>query len=120
MTISMKSLLRIFAVAVLLLCASHAEAQTSAPSRPARWEVLSATEPNQNLDAGTAELLDVQVRDDGSVYITTDRSAKIEVFSILGQLITSKQVPAGTVRLTLGARGIYILKSGTATRRINL
>ena len=52
--------------------------------------------------------------------ITVDRPTTVKVFSILGQLITQKQIAAGKVRLHMDTRGIFILKAGGATRRINL
>ncbi len=69
--------------------------------------------------AAVPELL-VTVHEGGKVLITTDRPTTVQIFSILGQLITQKQINAGTVRLTMGVRGIYILKADNTTRRISL
>ncbi|MDE6041077.1 MAG: T9SS type A sorting domain-containing protein, partial [Muribaculaceae bacterium] len=49
-----------------------------------------------------------------------DRPEQVEVYTILGQLVTRRKLPAGTTRLQLSQRGIYILKSGGMTRRVNL
>lgn len=77
-------------------------------------------------DAGTAavelkggERTDISVRD-GIVYIVTDAPLKVEVYSILGQRVTQRQLQPGTSRLTLPRRGLYILKAGAVTRRINI
>ena len=43
-----------------------------------------------------------------------------KIFSILGQLISSQQIPAGTHRCRIDSRGIYILKAGPITRRITI
>ena len=116
-------------LALALTAAISAAAATAAP--PA-WEtvaVYSATSaaPGSGkspveadaADKG-AERVDVSVRD-GYVYITaTGAEVEVKVFSILGQLITRRDVPPGVVRLRLGARGIFILKAGDITRRINL
>lgn len=63
--------------------------------------------------------LDVWVRE-GYIYISAQRSVTVKIFSILGQLISQEAIPAGTYRLHLASRGIYILKAGTLTRRITL
>lgn len=62
---------------------------------------------------------DVWVRD-GYIYISAQRPVTVKIFSILGQLISQESIPAGTYRLHLASRGIYILKAGALTRRITL
>lgn len=62
---------------------------------------------------------DVWARD-GYIYISAQRPVTVKIFSILGQLISQESVPAGTYRLHLASRGIYILKAGALTRRITL
>lgn len=57
---------------------------------------------------------------EGSVYITSGKPVQVKVFTILGQIISSETVPAGTHRLKLNSRGIYILRIGTQTRRITI
>ncbi len=93
--------------------------QAFAAGKPV-WEVVSAPDGDTPASVSeTAARLDVLVRD-GAVYITVDTPMKIEVFTILGQLVTSKTVAAGTVRLSLGHRGVYILKGAGTTKRVNL
>lgn len=109
--------------AALLLAAALAPAASGqAPAHSPRWEVVAVTDAAQNSHASAPQTpeLEVEVRDGGVVLITVDRPATVKVFSILGQLITEKNVQPGTVRLRMDSRGIYILKAGTATRRINL
>lgn len=73
------------------------------------------------LPQGGAEQPSVQVAvADGSVYVWTARPVTLKLFSILGQLVTQKEVGAGLHRLTLSSRGIYILRAGALTRRIAL
>ncbi len=57
---------------------------------------------------------------DGYIYITSTAPVTVKVFTILGQLISSETIPAGTHRLRINARGIYILKIGGSTRRITI
>lgn len=55
-----------------------------------------------------------------TIYVTTPRPMQVKIFTILGQLIVQQNVPAGTTRLNVNARGIYILKAGDATCRITV
>ncbi len=65
------------------------------------------------------EVLDISVRE-GYVYVTTSKPVTVKIFSILGQLIAQKNLPVGTSRTKISARGIYILKVGTVTRRVTI
>lgn len=55
-----------------------------------------------------------------TIYVSTSRPIQVKIFTILGQLIVQQNVPAGTTRLSVKARGIYILKAGDATCRITV
>ena len=57
---------------------------------------------------------------DDYIYIHSDKPITVKLFSILGQLISQETVKAGTHRIHLKSRGIYILRAGTATRRITI
>ena len=103
-------------LAAMAVCAPCAGAASSAPV----WEVVRTT------DADTAPAVapqdspvDIRVRD-GIIEIVVAERVKVEVFTILGQLVTSRTLQPGTVRLTLGQRGIYIVKSAGYTKRVNL
>jgi len=65
------------------------------------------------------DVLDISVRD-GYVYVTTSKPVTVKIFSILGQLISQKVLQPGTARTRINARGIYILKVGSVTRRITI
>ncbi|MDE6301799.1 MAG: T9SS type A sorting domain-containing protein [Muribaculaceae bacterium] len=58
--------------------------------------------------------------EDGYILISLPRQAQVKIFTILGQPVMTTNLGAGTSRLRLPARGIYILKIGTITRRITL
>ncbi len=109
-----------FVAAVAMLVCSYAAAMSQTPGRAPQWDVVSVSDTQPSSSGQASPELEIEVRDEGVVLISTDRPANIKVFSILGQLITQKNVAAGTVRLRMGARGIYILKAGTTTRRISL
>mgnify|MGYP002508217642 CR=1 FL=1 len=51
------------------------------------------------------------------VYISVERAETVRVYTILGQLVTQKEIQPGTIRLQLPTRGVYILKTDTATLR---
>ncbi len=106
------------AAVMLLLAADSAAAQERTPARPAVWEVVQLTDGNTRGD-GNRDIADVAVTD-GKVTIAVERAVTVRVFSILGQLITQKQLAPGRHRLTLPTKGIYILKAGADTRRISI
>lgn len=66
-----------------------------------------------------SEDVEIYVKD-GWIYITTPKSISVKIFTILGQLISQKNIPAGTWREHVGTRGIYLLRAGQTTRRITL
>lgn len=84
--------------------------------QPNVWE--KSRRPRQ-VEAVADEAMDVTVVD-GYIYVTVQRPVSVKLFSILGQLISNQTLPAGTSRLQVVARGIYILKTDTETRRIKV
>lgn len=52
---------------------------------------------------------------DGSLFITTDRPARAQVFALTGQLIRSLSLPAGTTRVDPLTDGIYIVRLSDGT-----
>lgn len=112
----MKKILAVILIALGLFAATPAYAAADSP----QWEQVAQRPGGQEQSLPTEqEGLEVVVRD-GAVYITVSQPVRVEVFSILGQLITHKKIEEGTVRLTLRHKGIYILKAGSLTKRINL
>lgn len=107
------------ALMFLTVAVFPASASASSP----HWEqiaVAAARDGNVDSDADEgAGKVDAFVRD-GYIYITTSAEVNIKVFTILGQPVARKTVPPGTVRLRLPSRGVYILKAGTYTRRLNV
>lgn len=83
-----------------------------------QWEEMEselvATDRGDNSD-----VLDITVKD-SYVYVTTSKPVTVKIFSILGQLISQKTIQPGTSRTRISARGIYILKAGSVTRRITI
>lgn len=102
----------ILATAFLGAVASPAQA----PEKP-RWEHVEAPAPSAELSRGEAANVRVQ---DMHVYIELDQPSSVKLFTILGQPVSQAQLPAGTSRFRVSARGIYILKIGSTTRRITI
>lgn len=84
-----------------------------------RWEAVDAPGRIFTEQRSDPDWTDVAVRD-GAIYIASQRQVSVKVFTILGQLISQETLPAGTHRLTMSAKGIYILKIGTTTRRVTI
>jgi len=85
-----------------------------APQTPEWQTVTTATAETADSDRP-----DIYVRD-GYIYVITSRPLNVKIYSILGHLISNKNLTAGTSRLKVPARGIYILKAGNITRRITV
>lgn len=84
-----------------------------------KWEQLdTAAEPSPT-DIGRNEGGNVRVQD-MYIYIELETPAAVKLFTILGQPVSQMQLPAGTSRFRVSARGIYILKIGSTTRRITI
>ena len=98
-------------VVASLMMPATTDARCPAPS--AKWEQVEAVEATLDDD------IHVAVRD-GYVYVSLSRPMQVKLFTILGQPISQTSLPAGTSRLRVAKRGIYILKAGTATRRITI
>ena len=86
----------------------------------ARWEAVDApdrmfTEMRSDPEAQA----EMAVREN-YIYIATPRSVNVKVFTILGQLISQSTLPAGIHRLPMSAKGIYIIKIGSSTRRVTI
>lgn len=54
----------------------------------------------------------------GSISVTTSRQVQIKVFTILGRLVSSETLPAGTSRLQMATHGVYIVKVGDLTCKV--
>lgn len=89
--------------------------QAAGPSAQApRWETVQTI-----VSELSDETFDVAVREQ-YIYVFSPQPVSIKLFTILGQLVSQGSLPAGTSRLRLNSRGIYILKAGDVTRRINI
>ncbi len=104
----------LFLVAALTLALGAAAGQSQQSTSP--WETVSSA---TSADATDTPVYEVSVRN-GYVYVTVSKPVTVKVYTILGQLVSQQTVQPGTSRLRLQVRGIYILKMGEVTRRINV
>lgn len=108
--------MRLLRLLILVLCLAAASVtQAGAPL----WEPVHATRVHDPADDPSEERVEVMVRD-GYIYVTTSRPVTVRVMTILGQLISQQNLPEGTSRLKVSARGIYILKAGGQTHRVTI
>ncbi len=106
---ALKRLLLILALLVSTVTYAGAASPWEEVSRPKQTTTERAVNENDDIE--------VSIKD-GWVYITTSKPIQIKLFTILGQQISSDNIQAGTHRMHITSRGIYILKAGTDTRRI--
>ncbi len=107
---------KILAILLLLLC------MTTASMAAPKWESVNVTGHTATLIERSAESNDnVEVSvGDGYIYVSCQRPTTVKVFTILGQLISQETLPAGTHRLRMSSKGIYILKAADVTRRVTI
>lgn len=102
----------ILIVTGVLLAGTSAVAATPSQQSP-RWEQV------ESVEAEISDEISVAVRDN-YVYVTVARPTTVKLFTILGQPISQVSLQPGTSRIKVTARGIYILKIGSVTRRITI
>lgn len=104
-----------------ILILSAAGLASALPSLAARnWEALKTTDRLQQSRV-VKSTVDIEVRSAGStIIVTTNRPVTVRVFSILGQLISQENIPAGTSMLELNMHGVFIVKIGELTCKVAL
>lgn len=82
-----------------------------------KWEFVSVSQPSD--DTSDADKVEVAVKD-GYIYVDTPKPITIKLMSILGQLVSQQNLPAGISRIKMSAKGVYILKAGSLTKRVSV
>ncbi len=108
----------LYSIALLAAATCFATPDASAQTG-ARWETVAAASTASAADPGDSDKIDVTTRD-GYIYLTSPKAISVKVFTILGQPIAQASLRAGTSRLKVNARGIYILKAGSVTLRVTI
>ena len=101
----LRILLGLLVATMLLGATPRLYAAASAPA----WEVLRVNNDDTDTPGDDIPPFEIEVRD-GYIYVLASQQMKVEVFTILGQLVTSRKIQPGVVRLKLDNRGIYIIK----------
>ena len=87
---------------------------TAAPLHAAqpKWEQTKT----EHQDAKTVvKETDIEIRTGkGIIVVNSSKPVQIKVYTILGQLVSRENLPAGTSQLSVQAHGVYIIKSGRA------
>lgn len=104
-------LIRYILIFALLFCSAPC------PAAGPKWETVQAVSASS--PSTSSDKVEAWVRD-GYIYLSTPKPQTVKVLSIVGQLISEQQVPAGESRLRITARGIYILKVGEKTFRVTI
>lgn len=81
-----------------------------------KWEPMKT----ERTDAKTVlKESEVEVKTASSIIIvTSSHSVQIKIFTILGRLVSSETLPAGTSSLALPAHGVYLVKIGNTTCKV--
>ena len=103
-----------FAICVLTLIFSV----TPTSAAPSKWE----TPKTERHDARVVvKDSDTEIRAArGVIIVTSSRPVQIKVYSILGQLVSRENLPAGTSQLNVPSHGVYIIKTGDLTCKVAL
>ncbi len=103
--------LRVFMASVAIMAVALSPALCDAKG----WEPVRADVSGLN---SVAQDEDVEIRvSPGHVVVVAAQQVQIKVFTILGQVVSSETLPAGTSRLPL-SHGVYIVKVGDLTCKI--
>ena len=90
----------------------------SAPAiaAPNRWEILKT----ERTDAKTVvKETELEIKTAPyTIIVTSNHSVQIKIFTILGRLVSSDNLPAGTNSLSLPAHGVYLVKIGNLTCKV--
>lgn len=84
---------------------------------PGGWEDVSRMPAGvEHIDSEDASFSSAQ----GYIYVMASKPVQVRVLTILGQTVEQATLPPGRHRFHLKAKGIYIIKIGTATRRVTV
>ncbi|MDE6644663.1 MAG: hypothetical protein K2J97_01080 [Muribaculaceae bacterium] len=116
-------MIRIIIFVLLMVVALSALAQYR--SSGARWENISTWEGDFSEQTVTTTADDEEpgvkmTMREGYLYVTTDHKVRVRVVSVLGTPVSETVLEAGTSRLPLRSRGIYVVRVGKSVRRVKV
>lgn len=106
------SKIRRFVIFSLILLASLAGGMAQASG----WETLK-TEIRDAKSVVKEQDIEI-LTTPGCILINSNKQVSIQVFTILGRLVSKETLPAGAFRLMVGAHGVYIVKVGELTCKV--
>lgn len=91
---------------------------TAVYAAPPKWEQTKT----ENTETKTVvKETDIEIRTArGMIVVTASKPIQVKVYTILGQLVSRENLPAGTSQLNIQAHGVYIIKSGDLTCKVAL
>lgn len=103
-------------IVVLLIFAAALAISIPAGAAPNKWETVKT----ERTDAKTVvKETEVEIKTASStIIVSSNHSVQIKIFTILGRMINSETLPAGTNQLVLPAHGVYIVKIGNLTCKV--
>lgn len=110
--------IRKFAVALLAALALTLAISSEAFAAPSKWETLKSERTELKTVAKDSE---VEIRAaKGVITISSSKPVSVKVYTILGQLISKENLPAGISQLSVQAHGVYIIRIGDLTCKVAL
>ena len=88
-------------------------------SARAQWREVAQVQGRSLTDPRQTDGIEIFQRN-GTITIRTQRPVQVKVFTILGQLVSQANLPAGTSELKLNTRGIFLVKIGNITQKVAL
>lgn len=103
-------------IVTLLISAAAFALSFPAEAAPNKWETVKT----ERTDAKTVvKETEVEIKTASStIIVSSNHSVQIKIFTILGRMINSENLPAGTSQLVLPAHGVYIVKIGNLTCKV--
>lgn len=99
-----------------LVCLIASSSAAMAASAPKGWEQVKTEYSDLKPVVKEAE---IEILTSPSlVIVNTSKPVKIQIFTILGRLVSSETLPAGSSQLSIPTHGVYIVKVGELTCKI--
>lgn len=100
----------------IFLCCAMLTASLPAFAVSKTWEMVKT----ERTDARhVVRETDIEIKSaPQSVIVSSNHGVQIKIFTILGRLVNSETLPAGTYQFTLPTHGVYIVKVGDLTCKV--
>lgn len=110
--------LQIRKFAVALIAAIALALPSASLAAPSKWETLKSERTELKTVAKDSEVEIRAAR--GVITISSSKPVNVKVYTILGQLISKENLPAGISQLSVQAHGVYIIRIGDLTCKVAL